>query len=71
MANEISFNVAVRSDAFKKLINERLANKEQATQFIADITSAVNNNYQLQQCDVRSVVSSGFVSTKTISVNAA
>lgn len=57
----VPFNMAIKTDTFKKLINERLSNKEQATQFIADISSAVQNNFMLQNCDVASVVSSGFV----------
>ena len=65
MANTITtqpkFSVAIRSDAYKKLINETLGNPEVARKFIADISSVVSNNYQLQKCEAGSIISGGLM----------
>lgn len=55
------FSVAIRSDAYQKLINSTLGNQEVARNFVADITSAVANNRQLQNCDAGTILSAGLV----------
>lgn len=61
MANELTFKQAMDSVNVRQLINTRLGSKEQATRFIADLSSVVANNYQLQNCDPMTIVSGGFV----------
>lgn len=55
------FSVALRSDAFQKLINDTLGDKELARQFVADISTVVSGNYKLQSCDAGSILSAGLV----------
>ena len=55
------FSVAIQSDTYKKLINTTLGDNKVATQFIADISTAVANNYQLSECDAGSILSAGLV----------
>lgn len=55
------FSVAIQSDTYKKLINSTLGDNKVATQFIADISTAVANNSQLSDCDAGSILSAGLV----------
>ena len=61
ITNQPKFSVAIRSDAYKKLINETLGNPEVARKFIADISSVVSNNSQLQKCEAGSIISGGLM----------
>ena len=58
---QMKFSVAVRTDAYQKLINETLGDKELARQFVADISTVVSGNYKLQSCDAGSILSAGLV----------
>ncbi len=51
------FSVAIQSDAYKKLINNTLGDKDKAQKFIASISSAVATNPQLQECESGSIIS--------------
>ena len=53
------FSVAIKSDAYQKLINDTLGDKEVARKFIADISTAVSTNYALAKCDAMSILSAG------------
>ena len=61
MAQQPKFSVAIRTDAYQKLINETLGDKELAKQFVADISTVVSGNYKLQLCDAGSILSAGLV----------
>lgn len=54
------FNVAIQSEGYKTLINNTLGDPKVAQRFIANISSVVSNNYQLQKCDPASILSAGF-----------
>lgn len=51
------FSVAIQSDAYKKLINQTLGDKEKAQRFIASISSAVAVNPTLQECEAGTILS--------------
>lgn len=53
------FSVAIRSDAYKNLINQTLGDKKVAQRFVANITSAVSAVPSLQTCDAGSIISAG------------
>jgi recombination protein RecT len=53
------FSVAIKSDAYQKLINETLGDKEVARRFVAEISTVVAQNYQLQKCEAASILSAG------------
>lgn len=55
------FSVAIKTTAYQNLINETLGDREIARQFVADISTVVSGNYQLQQCDAGSILSAGLV----------
>lgn len=55
------FSVAIKTTAYQELINNTLGDKEIARQFVADISTVVSGNYQLQQCDAASILSAGLV----------
>ena len=55
------FSVAIKSDAYQKLINDTLGNKEIARKFVAEISSVVSQNPQLQDCDAASILSAGLL----------
>jgi len=55
------FSVAIRSDAYQKLINDTLGDKQVAQQFVADISTVVAQNRQLSLCDAGSILSAGLV----------
>lgn len=60
MAN-VKFSVAIRSDAYKNLINDTLGDPAVARKFVAEISTVVGNNYSLQECDPRTIVSAGLL----------
>ena len=51
------FSVAIQSDAYKKLINQTLGDKDKAQRFIASISSAVAVNPTLQECEAGTILS--------------
>lgn len=53
------FSVAIRSEGYQKLINDTLGDKEVARRFVAEISTVVSQNYQLQKCDAASILSAG------------
>lgn len=55
------FSVAVKSDAYQKLINDTLGNKEIARKFVAEISTVVAQNPTLQDCDAASILSAGLL----------
>lgn len=55
------FSVAIKGDAYQKLINDTLGDKELARQFVADISTVVSNNPALQNCDAKTVLSAGLM----------
>ena len=55
------FSVVIRSDAYQKLINNTLGDKEIARDFVANITTAVSNNPALQNCEASSIISAGLM----------
>ena len=57
------FSVAIRSNAYQTLINNTLGDKELARQFVADISSVVSSNYQLQNCDAKTILTAGLVAS--------
>lgn len=58
---QVKFSVAIRTEAYQNLINQTLGDKDIAKQFVADISSAVSNNYKLQLCDAKTVLSAGLM----------
>ena len=59
--NQPKFSIAVRSEAYQKLINDTLGDKEVARQFVADIITVVANNSALSYCDNGSIIAAGLV----------
>lgn len=59
--NQPKFSVAIRSDAYKNLINQTLGDPDVARQFVADISTVVSQNYMLQKCDAGSIISAGLM----------
>jgi recombination protein RecT len=55
------FSVAIKGDAYQKLINVTLGDKEVARKFVAEISSVVSQNYQLQECEAGSILSAGLL----------
>lgn len=55
------FSVAIKSDAYQKLINDTLGDKEVARKFVAEISSVVSNNRMLANCEAGSILSSGLL----------
>jgi len=53
------FSVAIKSEAYQKLINDTLGDKKAAMNFIADITSAVSASSILQSCDAGTILTAG------------
>lgn len=51
------FSVAIKSDAYQKLISDTLGDKKIAMQFVADVTTLVANNVGLQDCDPKTILS--------------
>lgn len=57
----MKFSVAIRSDAYKTLINETLGDPVVARKFVAEISTVVGNNYALQECDPKTIISAGLL----------
>lgn len=57
--NQSKFSVAVKSNAYQNLINETLGDKKVAIKFVADISTVVANNKNLQACDPATILSAG------------
>jgi len=57
------FSVAVKTDTYQQLINDTLGDKELARQFVADISSVVSGNSQLQECDAKTILTAGLVAS--------
>lgn len=55
------FSLAIQSVKYKNLINNTLGDPKRAAKFIASISSAVGNNYQLQQCDAGSILTAALL----------
>jgi len=55
------FSVAIKSDAYKNMINSTLGDPNRAQRFIASISSAVGTNLALQECEAGSIVSGALV----------
>lgn len=53
------FSVAIKSDAYQKLINDTLGDKEIARRFVAEISTVVSQNPALQKCEAASILSAG------------
>ncbi len=58
---KMRFSVAIKSDAYKNLINSTLGDASIARQFVADISTVVSQNPLLSSCDAGSVISAGLV----------
>lgn len=61
MENKARFSVAIRSDAYKNLINQTLGDPGMARQFVTDITTVVSQNPLLSQADAGSIISAGLI----------
>ena len=55
------FSVAIKSDAYQKLINSTLGDKAVAQKFVAEISSVVSQNPALQKCEPGSILSAGLL----------
>lgn len=55
------FSVALQTAGYQKLIYDTLADKNRARNFIANISSAVATNPQLQECDPKTILSCGLL----------
>lgn len=58
---QVPFSVAIRSDAYKNMINGTLQDPKIAQKFVADITSVVANNPTLKNCDAGSIIAGGLM----------
>ena len=58
---QLPFSVAIKTDAYKQMINGTLTDKKVAEKFVADITSVVANNYALKSCDAGSIIAGGLM----------
>lgn len=67
MANELAkkqtpkFSVAIKSEAYQRLINDTLGDKKVAQTFVAEISTVVAQNPQLQECDAVTILSAGLM----------
>lgn len=55
------FSVAIKSDAYKNMINSTLGDVDIARQFVTDITTVVSQNPLLGECDAGSIISAGLI----------
>lgn len=55
------FSVAIKSEGYQRLINDTLGDKETAKTFVAEITTVVAQNYQLQECEPATILSAGLM----------
>ena len=53
-----AFSTVINSEAYLKLINSTLKDKDRANRFVTAITTAVANNSQLKECEPASIISS-------------
>lgn len=58
---QVKFSVAIQNDAYKNLINRTLGDPEVARKFVAEISTVVSQNPQLQTCDAGSIISAGLL----------
>lgn len=56
-----SFSVAIKQEAWQKLINDTLGDKEIARRFVADISATVAVNPALQECDAGTVLTAALL----------
>lgn len=69
--NKPKFSVAIQSEGYKNLINNTLQDPKRATNFIANISTAVANNPSLQECDASTILTAGLVAESLgLSMNA-
>lgn len=59
--NKPKFSVAIKTDAYKNLINSTLGDPKRAQRFIASISSAVSVNPALQECDAGTILTAGLL----------
>ena len=50
------FSVAITTPAYKKLINNTLKDPQRANNFIANVSTVVANNPQLQECEASTIL---------------
>ena len=55
------FSVALKSDAYQRLISDTLGDKQVAQTFVAEISTVVAQNYALQECDNATILSAGLM----------
>lgn len=55
------FSVAIKSEGYQRLINDTLGDKAVAQTFVAEISTVVSQNYQLQECDPATILSAGLM----------
>ena len=55
------FSVAITTPAYKKLINNTLKDPQRANNFIANVSTVVANNPQLQECEASTILSAAFL----------
>lgn len=60
-AKKLPFSVALRSDAYQTMINNTLQEPKRRANFVANISSAVANNPQLQNCTAQTIISAGLM----------
>lgn len=57
------FSVAIQGQGYQKLISDTLGDKELARQFVADISTVVSQNKDLQLCDPATILSAGLMAS--------
>ena len=57
------FSIAIKSEAYQQLINNTLGDSNEARKFIANISSVVSVNPDLQDCDAGTIVSAGLLAS--------
>ena len=55
------FSVAITTPAYKQLINNTLKDPQRANNFIANVSTVVANNPQLQECEASTILSAAFL----------
>jgi len=61
LAQRPKFSVAIRSDAYKNLINNTLQDPKRASRFIAAVSSAVGATPALQECEAGSILTAALL----------
>lgn len=59
VAKKKPFSVVIQSDAYQKLINNTLRDKNVANKFVANIMAAVSSTPSLSECDAGTILSAG------------